>query len=1008
MAVTVGNANVRILPDTRGFKQKLESELKRLKDVEVQVGVDFDADGLVAKAKAAAEEASKAAKIHVDMDVDRRFKADFDRNGLVHKVHDAVSDAEGKPISLQFDVDPAALGGKVRAARMMAQRMAGRIELSMGLKDGAALKVAMQAAAVSADMFGASLMRNAVTALPQFIGSAGAAAVAVGGLAGPLAATASAALSAIGPVTALGATLAPAAISSAALAVGVLKSSFNGFGDALKAADPAAFAEAIADLPPAAQAGATALYELKTQMSDMGSEIQESFWSNFSNLGNLGALIEPLRQAMTGLAADMGTAASGLVDFVAQGPGLSAMQTLLDAGAAAGSALSFAFADVVKALIAIGAAAAPIFTDLAQKLAQVAETWAGNVVTAFQNGDLQAFFQGAVEKAQQMWIVLQQVGSIVSGVFSAMNAAGQPFLGTIGQIIAATAEWVNSAQGMETLTSFFSSMGAAVATILPILTQLAGIIGGTVAPAIAGFIEAVGPGLQSVVDGLATGLAAIAPAVAPLGAAFGQLLTAASPLLGIIGQLVGQLAGALTPVISALAPIFSALMPVFAAIGQTLGVVAQVIGSVLAAALQAVAPLFQALSVVMQPLSMAFQQVAEVLGGVLVGAIQAIAPLFQMLGQAIVAMMPAFTQLAETFAGLLAQALQMIVPLLPPLVQAFMSLLQAILPLLPAIMQIAGTLMSAIMPVIMQLLPIIINLATTIVSALVPVIAALVPAVIAVGNAFATIIAAIMPIISVILQVAGVFLQLVAVIVGFAATAIATIVNFVAQVVAGFANMVALVVGLITTFVGNVLSFLLSLASSAIATVSNMWAAVSSAFSTGVSTAVNWVAGLPGRALAALGNVGSTLLASGQALIQGFVNGIMSMVGRVRDAVSNVVSAARNFFPFSPAKEGPFSGKGWVLYSGRSIGSAFAQGIKDTTPDAVRASAGLMGATASNLNGYQAGVGLAAGRPGAAGGFGSGVDTSVHIGQIVAADVNAPLREARTMQLRAQIKAGVA
>ena len=168
---------------------------------------------------------------------------------------------------------------------------------------------------------------------------------------------------------------------------------------------------------------------------------------------------------------------------------------------------------------------------------------------------------------------------------------------------------------------------------------------------------------------------------------------------------------------------------------------------------------------------------------------------------------------------------------------------------------------------------------------------------------------------------------------------------------------------------------------------------------------MSFVSSLPGRVLGALGNLGGLLVASGRALIQGFISGITSMIGSVVSAVSSVVGAARRLFPFSPAKEGPFSGKGWVLYSGRSIGSAFAQGIKDTTPDAVRASAGLMGATASNLQGYRAGVGVAAGAPWSSSG---GVNSSVNIGQIVAADPAAPLREARTMQLRAQIKAGVA
>lgn len=40
----------------------------------------------------------------------------------------------------------------------------------------------------------------------------------------------------------------------------------------------------------------------------------------------------------------------------------------------------------------------------------------------------------------------------------------------------------------------------------------------------------------------------------------------------------------------------------------------------------------------------------------------------------------------------------------------------------------------------------------------------------------------------------------------------------------------------------------------------------------------------------------------------------------------------RNLLPFSPAKEGPFSGKGWSLYSGQSIVEALAEGAASRSP----------------------------------------------------------------------------
>lgn len=95
---------------------------------------------------------------------------------------------------------------------------------------------------------------------------------------------------------------------------------------------------------------------------------------------------------------------------------------------------------------------------------------------------------------------------------------------------------------------------------------------------------------------------------------------------------------------------------------------------------------------------------------------------------------------------------------------------------------------------------------------------------------------------------------------------------------------------------------------------------------------VSLVKGIPGRARSALGNLGSMLMNAGKALIQGFINGIKNMIGNVKNAASSVVSAARNFFPFSPAKEGPFSGKGYTLHSGRALATDFGRGISDQLP----------------------------------------------------------------------------
>lgn len=110
---------------------------------------------------------------------------------------------------------------------------------------------------------------------------------------------------------------------------------------------------------------------------------------------------------------------------------------------------------------------------------------------------------------------------------------------------------------------------------------------------------------------------------------------------------------------------------------------------------------------------------------------------------------------------------------------------------------------------------------------------------------------------------------------------------------------------------------------------------------------LSWVRGLPGRAKAALGNLGGVLLAAGGSLIQGFINGIKAKIGSVRSAASSVVSAARDYFPFSPARKGPFSGRGYTTYSGQALMAGFAKGIRDGSGQVDQALATMSGVPSS-------------------------------------------------------------
>lgn len=134
----------------------------------------------------------------------------------------------------------------------------------------------------------------------------------------------------------------------------------------------------------------------------------------------------------------------------------------------------------------------------------------------------------------------------------------------------------------------------------------------------------------------------------------------------------------------------------------------------------------------------------------------------------------------------------------------------------------------------------------------------------------------------------------------------------------------------------SVISAILNAWNRAKSTTTNAWNGIKTAVSNGIIGVVNYVRGLPGRVLSALGNIGSLLLGSGRALVDGFTQGIKNAFGKAVDAVKNGVQRVRNFFPFSPAKEGPLSGHGYTSYSGRALVSDFAEGMAAAEADVVR------------------------------------------------------------------------
>lgn len=109
---------------------------------------------------------------------------------------------------------------------------------------------------------------------------------------------------------------------------------------------------------------------------------------------------------------------------------------------------------------------------------------------------------------------------------------------------------------------------------------------------------------------------------------------------------------------------------------------------------------------------------------------------------------------------------------------------------------------------------------------------------------------------------------------------------------------------------------------------------------------VDFFKGIPDRIKNALGDVGNLLKDAGRKIIQGLADGITGAISKATDAIKNVTARVREYLPFSPAKKGPFSGRGYSLYSGQALAGDFAKGMLSQRDKLGNAADQLMGAAA--------------------------------------------------------------
>ena len=462
-----------------------------------------------------------------------------------------------------------------------------------------------------------------------------------------------------------------------------------------------------------------------------------------------------------------------------------------------------------------------------------------------------------------------------------------------GSIGMAKAAWENFITGLgrddvdfsQLTQQLLESIGAVATNVAPRVAQ----IGKGIVEAFPVVLSGLGPVLGPVLsEALATAWNIAVGALAELGI---QLPTVDA----------SQITGAFQAIADAAASVVGTCKSAFGKLGeQILGIwdtIVSTIGGAVTTIISAVSPFVTYFASQMLP------AIASFASGV-VGAFSAVRPVIEQLGSTLLNVGQAI--LANTVLPILASGMQIV-----------LSVAQMLIPVIQTVLSVVGSIVSVVITVASQVISVVVNAASVVASA----------------------IGLVMSVVSGLVTAVTTFIgSIVSVVGGGIATVVAAVSGGVNAVVAFVGSLVSsalsLVSGLVSSIAGyfsNMVSTMANAAQQVYAAVTGAFSALVGAVSGHIGSLMNTISSIPGQVMDFFAGAGSWLVGSGRALINGFTQGIQNAIGGALSAVSGAVSQIRSFFPFSPAKRGPFSGHGYTTYSGKALMEGWAEGIGSGT-----------------------------------------------------------------------------
>lgn len=312
------------------------------------------------------------------------------------------------------------------------------------------------------------------------------------------------------------------------------------------------------------------------------------------------------------------------------------------------------------------------------------------------------------------------------------------------------------------------------------------------------------------------------------------------------------------------------------------------------------------------------------------GIANALVSVGQTLGPALMTMLP---QITQAFSGMFAQLPTFISTYGQPMLEAFGALFATLAGQIPSLMTSLGQALIAGIQVAFSAIGdnsgaiagFISGFGASLASGIQTLGATIVAALPSIGQSIASALPTLIP--ALMSSITGVITSLAAALPGIAVAIInqlpAIIGGLVTGIVNGLPTLLNAFVSVVTSIASNFPGIFMAVVGAIPAIIEN----IARPFAGLGGRILGFIGGIPGKIIGMFADAGSWLINSGAALMNGFKQGIVNAVEGVKSAVNGALQKVRDFFPFSPAKVGPFSGSGYTSVSGEHLMRDFGKAI---------------------------------------------------------------------------------